>query len=189
MYLQRLTKIGTPKETIQHIDTLNTTILFQSIYGEAVDKAFSGKTGTSKVIDYRGIPVISSYGPLRTYGMDWVILAEMDVDEVNQPIDQFRRNVMVYASVLGIIITLLAILAANYFTQPLHTLVSAFRRIGSGDTDVRVDIQRDDEMGVLSNSFNSMMEGIQEQKQLINQKDQENSFCYTTFCQNRSLIE
>ena len=52
--------------------------------------------------------------------MDWAILAEMDVNEVNQPVDKFRRKVMVYASVLGIIITLLALIVANYFTRPLH---------------------------------------------------------------------
>ena len=105
---------------------------------------------------------------------DWIILAEMDVEEVNQPVDKFRRTVMVYASVLGIIITLLALLVANYFTKPLHTLVAALRRVGKGETDVRVDITREDEMGVLSSSFNSMMEGIQQQQQLISEKELEN---------------
>ena len=119
-YLDQLKKIGTPENNIQRIDKLNTTILFQHIAGEAVDRAFGGETGTSQVIDYRGVPVISSYSPLRTYGMDWAILAEMDVNEVNQPVDKFRRKVMVYASVLGIIITLLALIVANYFTRPLH---------------------------------------------------------------------
>ncbi len=173
-YLQRLAAIGTPDKTIHLIDKLNTTILFQSIYGKSIDKALSGHTGTSQLTDYRGIPVISAYAPLRTHGMDWAILAEMDVDEVNQPVDRFRRNVMAYASVLGIIITLLALLVANYFTQPLHTLVSALRRVGKGETDVRVDISRDDEMGILGSSFNSMMEGIQKQQHLINEKVLEN---------------
>ncbi len=173
-YLKRLANIGTPEKTIRLIDTLNTTILFQSIYGESVNKSFSGRTGTSQVIDYRGIPVFSAYAPLRMHGMDWIILAEMDVEEVNQPVDKFRRTVMVYASVLGIIITLLALLVANYFTKPLHTLVAALRRVGKGETDIRVDITREDEMGVLSSSFNSMMEGIQQQQTLISEKELEN---------------
>ena len=173
-YLKRLKDIGTPEKTIRRIDKLNTTILFQPITGEAVDRAFSGHTGTSQVIDYRGVPVISSYAPLRTHGLDWAILAEMDVDEVNQPVDKFRRKVMVYASVLGIIITLLALVVANYFTRPLHVLVAALRRVGQGETDVHVDIVGEDEVGVLSKSFNSMMEGIREQKELINEKDLEN---------------
>jgi class 3 adenylate cyclase len=101
-------------------------------------------------------------------------MAEMDVDEVNQPVDKFRRKVMVYASVLGIIITLLALIVANYFTRPLHVLVAALRRVGQGETDVRVDIVGEDEVGVLSKSFNSMMEGIREQKELISEKDLEN---------------
>jgi len=173
-YLKRLANIGTPKKTIELIDKLNTTILIQTIYGEAVDLALKGKTGTSEVTDYRGVPVISAYAPLRTHGLDWVIFAEMDVEEVNKPINKFGRNVMLSAIVLGVIITLLALLAASYFTRPIHTLVAALRRVGKGETDVQVAIRREDEIGELSKSFNSMTAGIQEQQKLIDEKEQEN---------------
>lgn len=173
-YLKRLASISTPKKTIELIDKLNTTILIQTIYGESVNLALAGKTGTSEVTDYRGVPVISAYAPLRTHGLDWVIFAEMDVEEVNRPINKFGRNVMLSAIVLGVIITLLALLAASYFTRPIHTLVAALRRVGKGETDVQVNIRGKDEIGELSQSFNSMTAGIQEQQKLIDEKAQEN---------------
>jgi len=173
-FLGRLKGIGTPQKTVELIDKLNTTILNQTIFGRPVDLALKGKTGTSVVTDYRGIAVVSAYAPLRTHGMDWVILAEMDVDEINQPIDEFRRNVIVSATVLGVIITLLALLAASYFTRPIHTLVAALRRVGKGETDVQVDIRSDDEIGELSKSFNNMTAGIHEQQKLIAEKELEN---------------
>ena len=173
-YLQQLAGIGTPQKTIDLIDKLGTTILIQPIYGEAIDLALSGKTGTSEVIDYRGVPVVSAYAPLRTHGLDWVILAEMDIEEVNQPIDNFRRNVMVSATVLGVIITLLALLAASYFTRPIQALVTALRRVGKGETDVHVEARSDDEIGELIHSFNNMTEGIQEQQKKIEEKEYEN---------------
>ena len=52
-------------------------------------------------------------------------------------------------------------------------LVAALRRVGQGETDVRVDIVGEDEVGVLSKSFNGMMEGIREQQELISEKDLE----------------
>ena len=173
-YLKNLKGIGTPEEKIKLIDKLDTTILFQEVNAKTVDLALSGKTGTKEAIDYRGVPVMSAYAPLRTHGMDWIILAEMDMAEINRPIDKFRRNVMVAATVLGVIITLLALFAANYFTKPIHTLVTALRRVGDGETNVQVKVHRNDEVGELSKSFNSMTTGIQKQQLLIDEKDQEN---------------
>lgn len=173
-YLKKLKEIGTPTDIIKLIDKLNTTILFQSVNAKSVDLALMGKTGTKEVTDYRGAPVMSAYAPLRTHGMDWIILAEMDMAEINQPIDKFRRNVMGAATVLGIIITLLALFAANYFTRPIHALVTALRRVGQGETDVQVSVLRNDEIGELSKSFNEMTSGIQQQQQLITQKEHEN---------------
>ncbi|MEE9302526.1 MAG: adenylate/guanylate cyclase domain-containing protein [Thiotrichaceae bacterium] len=173
-YLKQLKKIGTPPETIKLIDKHDTTILFQTVNAKSVDLALAGKTGTQEVIDYRGVPVMSAFAPLRTHGMDWIILAEMDMAEINQPIDKFRRNVMVAATVLGVIITLLALYAAHYFTRPIHTLVAALRRVGDGETNVQVNVRRNDEIGELSTSFNNMTSGIQKQQQLIAEKEQEN---------------
>ena len=173
-YLGMLHGIGMPKNEIDRIDKLNTSILFQPIQAETVDLALSGKTGVKEVIDYRGVDVLSAYAPLRIHGLDWVVLSEMDIEEINEPINEFRRQVLVYASILGIIITLLALFAANYFTRPIHALVSALRRVGEGEIDVSVAVTRNDELGELSSSFNTMVNGIKEQKKLIEERDQEN---------------
>ncbi|HFC52825.1 MAG TPA: adenylate/guanylate cyclase domain-containing protein, partial [Gammaproteobacteria bacterium] len=132
-YLRMLRDIGMPSDEIQRIEKNDTTILFQPVYGETVDLALSGKTGTQEVVDYRGVPVMSAYAPLRVHGMDWVILSEMDIAEVNRPIDRFRRHVMVSATILGVVITLLALLLASYITRPIHALVAGMRRVGAGE--------------------------------------------------------
>ncbi len=174
-YLQLLHDIGMPADEIQRIEKNNTTILFQPVHGETVNLALSGKTGTREVVDYRGVPVMSAYAPLRVHGMDWVILSEMDIAEISQPIDRFRRHVMVSATILGIVITLLALLVANYITRPIHALVAGMRRVGAGEPDVQVKISSQDEFGELAHSFNTMVDGVRRQKQIIEDKEQENS--------------
>ena len=174
-YLQLLRGIGMPADEIQRIEKNNTTILFQPVHGETVDLALSGKTGTREVVDYRGVPVMSAYAPLRVRGMDWVILSEMDIAEIKQPIDRFRRHVIVSATILGVVITLLALLLASYITRPIHALVAGMRRVGAGESDVQVKVDSRDEFGELANSFNTMVEGIRQQKQIIEDKEQENA--------------
>lgn len=173
-YFKRLRNIGMPEDEIQRIDKNNTSILFQLVHSEAVDRALRGERGVKEVADYRGIQVLSAYAPLRAFGLDWVILSEMDIAEINMPIDKFRRQVIVSASILGIIITLLALFAASYFTKPINQLLSAFHRVEQGENDVNVYVSNNDEFGDLAISFNSMVSGIKKQKVLIEQKDQEN---------------
>jgi len=75
------------------------------------------------------------------------------------------------------IITLLVIFAAIWFgfflaksiTMPIQEMVAATQRIAHGDLSVRVDLERDDEIGMLVSSFNKMVGDLQEiQDQLAN---------------------
>ena len=173
-YLKMLRKIRMPREEIARIEKLNTTILFQPVHAELVDLALAGRTGVQEAVDYRGVPVMSAYAPLRAQGFDWVILSEMDVEEIDVPVDRFRREVLVSATILGIVVTLLALSAASYFIRPIHMLVGGLRRLADGRDDVAVEVASQDEFGELAHSFNRMVGSIREQKREIEAKDAEN---------------
>jgi hypothetical protein len=57
------------------------TILQKEVDTEASRDAFNGNTGTKIVKDYRGVPVLSAYTPLKIKFVDWVLLAEIDEKE------------------------------------------------------------------------------------------------------------
>ena len=60
-----------------------------------------------------------------------------------------------------IIIGLLsAYLLSKIITKPIYKLISASRRIASGDYETRFDKNYNDELGVLSDSLNSMTQGL-----------------------------
>ena len=54
---------------------------------EAATLALSGKTATKVIIDYNGNPVLSAFAPLVLPGVNWAILAEIDVAEAFSPVD------------------------------------------------------------------------------------------------------
>ncbi len=68
------------------------------------------------------------------------------------------------------IVTMLAIFAAVWFgfylaknlTGPIQKLLTATQRIAEGDLDVRLDPDRQDEIGMLMASFNTMIEDLSE---------------------------
>ncbi len=59
-----------------------------SVDTEAAREALSGKDGAKVIMDYNGNPVLSAYAPLEIKGLDWAILAEIDVAEAFCPKDE-----------------------------------------------------------------------------------------------------
>ncbi len=90
-YAETLRSLGMDAAAINRIKQYDTSILQQPVRTEAATAALTGKAGTQIINDYRNIPVLSSYAPLRLEGLDWVILSEMDLAEAYAPIYLFER--------------------------------------------------------------------------------------------------
>jgi signal transduction histidine kinase len=65
------------------------------------------------------------------------------------------------AAAIGVpVAAVLAVLIASYITRPLHKLTVASQRIAEGHFDVDVALDRSDEVGRLSRSFDSMAQRV-----------------------------
>ncbi|MCP4387435.1 MAG: methyl-accepting chemotaxis protein, partial [Gammaproteobacteria bacterium] len=53
----------------------------------ALTRALSGETAEDVVIDYNGNPVLSAFAPINFSGLNWALLAEIDVAEAFSPVD------------------------------------------------------------------------------------------------------
>jgi class 3 adenylate cyclase len=173
-YLQTLRSLGTSETIIQRIDRYNTSILEQEVRTEAVKEAINGKKGIKILRDYRNIEVLSSYTPLKIEGLEWVILSEIDLSEAYAPIYDFERKVLIYATLLLLLTTLLAMVLADAFVKPIHNLILNARRIQSGTLDEIVHFNREDEFGQLASSFNDMVQSLKAQTNLVAEKNREN---------------
>lgn len=173
-YANSLRATGIKEAEINRIRQYGTSILQQSVRSNAVASALIGKQGTQIITDYRGVPVLSSYAPLQINGLDWVILSEMNLSEAYAPIDSFGRQILISATLLMIIITLLAMLLAYLFAKPINQLIQSSRRVATGDLEAIATLDTEDEFGELAKSFNNMVYSLQTQTHLVEQKHQEN---------------
>ena len=89
-----------------------TTILGTRVDTEAARRALAGEIGVNAVTDYRGVSVLSAYGPLEFEGLRWAILAEIDEAEVKERALEPRRllasilfGTAAIAAVTGLILT------------------------------------------------------------------------------------
>ena len=139
-----------------------------------VEEALMGRAGLAVFNDYRGVPVLSSYGPLDLDSLRWAVIAEMDVAEAYEPIRDYARRALLAATALGLGTAILALLSSSLLVRPLRELATAAARIGAGDTAVRVDLKTRDEFGELARVFNDMSASLARQRQELEERSREN---------------
>ncbi len=62
--------------------------------------------------------------------------------------------------------TYLSLVLGHLVVNPIRRVIDAMRDVQDGDLDRQVDIQRNDEIGVLANTFNYMLHGLREREHL-----------------------
>lgn len=173
-YLAQLSSRGVKDDAIARLRQYGTTILQQPVATPAVTKAIAGGSGTQQVIDYRGVPVLSSYAPLQIKGFDWVILAQMDLSEAYAPIHAFQQQILITVTLLILVVTVLAMALAHLFVRPVQKLIDSARKVSSGELTSIPALNSGDEFGELAQSFNAVVQSLQTQTDLVDQKNQEN---------------
>jgi class 3 adenylate cyclase len=173
-YLQTLTTLGVNKETIARIRQYKTSILEQKVRTKAAEEAIKGKQGIEIIRDYRDIPVLSSYAPLKIEGLNWAILSEIDLAEAYAPIYGFERQLLISATLLMLLVIILAMAMSSFFVKPINQLIESARKVASGQLDEIATLDTNDEFGELAHSFNAMVVSLRDQTNLVEEKNREN---------------
>jgi len=80
-----------------------------------------------------------------------------------------KRNTikMIIATLLVIAFGIfISILLALWYTEPIRQVVEASKRVAAGDLDVKLPVDRKDELGDLTENFNNMVQRLREKRQL-----------------------
>ncbi|MBF0609904.1 MAG: HAMP domain-containing protein [Magnetococcales bacterium] len=120
-------------------------------------EALAGKTDSRIIIDYNGNPVLSSYAPLKMGDTTWAILAEIDLAEVDDPVEALIRSIAITAAVIALLVAIMAYLIAISISKPLSYCVQVLGRMAMGDVQQEVVVNRKDEIGQLLDSVKSLM--------------------------------
>ena len=94
-------------------------------------------------------------------------LIRVKLDETAQQFLVSVSRKIFYAGITSIAVALLlGWLLFRQLTKPLNELTRATKKVSTGDLDHRVDIDSDDELGRLSESFNQMAQNLRESKEI-----------------------
>jgi two-component system nitrogen regulation sensor histidine kinase NtrY len=97
---------------------------------------------------------------------------------------------------LFLMVTMVILLASSWtglylarrMTLPIQALAEGTRRISGGDLSHRVDVEADDELGVLVDSFNRMTQELASNKELLERSNQDLTTSNQRLAAERALI-
>ncbi|MCP5064162.1 MAG: HAMP domain-containing histidine kinase [Ignavibacteriae bacterium] len=85
--------------------------------------------------------------------------------ELNASVENLKSNIA-WVSLIIFSIGLIAVFyIGSFITQPITTMVGVVEKVSTGDLTIRSKIYSSDEIGYLSNSFNSMIDRIENSKE------------------------
>ncbi|KUE80310.1 hybrid sensor histidine kinase/response regulator [Aeromonas schubertii] len=133
-----------------------------------VERTLAGEQGVGLFTSYLGDEVLAAYTPVRVFGSEWALIAEISTREAYARIRQLETFTITLA--LGSII--LAIFLSRWLsgtiTAPLRELAQAAERVANGDLDHPISPPRgDDEIATLSRAFAHMQSSLREKLALI----------------------
>ncbi len=110
--------------------------------------------------DYRGVSIFGFSFCARDLG--FVLLTEIDEAETLQPVSILQERIFLTGIIITASMAFFAFFLSKLISRPIVKLKDASVQVGEGNYDVRTNIKTRDEIGQLSESFDTMAQKIQE---------------------------
>lgn len=143
----------------QNVDTFAVKECFEN--GKNVEAA--------EYTDYRGIDIFG-YSYCKP-DLGFVLLTEVDEAAILMPIIDLQNKIILVGISLMIIVSVITFILSKRITKPILKLRDATKQIAAGNFTVRTNIQTNDEIEQLSNSFDNMAKTIQETISAIGKRE------------------
>ena len=174
-YRKALRRSGATDDTIKLVENLNTPILFQKSDNDAVSRALGGEEGFAIVPDpFHGGRIFASFAPLSLDGLNWVVMTEMDADEIYTPLHRLQGYLLITTIILMMLITVIANAATSQLLAPMSQLTEALNKVNQGDLDAKLSENSEGIFGQLGQSINHLIEALKRETQVAEQQKLDN---------------
>jgi methyl-accepting chemotaxis protein len=153
-FLALMKSVGESEENFEKMRVQGTNVGIQTIDTEGVRRSIRGESGVAVFPDYRNIPVLGYYTPVRFLNITWSLHSEIDEEEAFRSVTQLRNGIVIAGMVSITLLGLIALLSGGRLSSsinvPLSQLGQVVDRVAKGDREVRARMSSGDEIGQLA---------------------------------------
>ena len=127
---------------------------------------FYEDTIKSKQLSYRKIrkdaeSILEFTGPITALGrVTHLVNLEISLNSMEKQLKERTQNILVLSCIMISIAVFVSIVLSKWLTNPIKNLVNGTNEISQGNLDYRIKVNSQDEIGVLSQSFNHMADNL-----------------------------
>lgn len=97
----------------------------------------------------------------RSFSDGWIMVSEVNSDQIGNKLSTMQKLFLMTFGAAIILLVVLIYYFINRITRPVGQLHAAAEKVRTGDFNVEVDINTNDELEILGDSFNSMVQDLQ----------------------------
>ena len=165
-YLKHLKSIHYDEDSIREIERLNTTILTQKIKSSLVDKVYGTdqQSTINNYIDYMGNSVAGAYEPIQIKALssfpnppvsiNWLLIVKQNNSEILEPLDRLTKRLLLGGAFLLPLLILISLGLSQLLLKPIKNLTIALKKMSFGQRNITVNVDSNDEIGLLGRYFN-----------------------------------
>ncbi|MCP4547216.1 MAG: response regulator [bacterium] len=112
--------------------------------------------------NHLGERVLGIHSNIEIAGVPWGVIAEIPVDEAFADSNTLRNLVTSLLALTAIIVIIVAIFVTRGIVRPIVILSNAAKRVANGDISQGIISRTNDEIGELSESFNTMVDSLRD---------------------------
>jgi uncharacterized membrane protein/putative methionine-R-sulfoxide reductase with GAF domain len=130
----------------------------EQITTRAVERALAGQSGQATYQGYYGESVVGVYQWVPRLGA--VLVAERAESEAFAPIQRGVISTLIAAAIAALLGTGAAVALAQGISAPVIQMANTAQDLAEGNLDVQIDVQARHEIGVLADSFRTMISNL-----------------------------
>jgi methyl-accepting chemotaxis protein len=166
-YYQALREANIDTKTVNTIQASGSGIGLQPVNSDSTEAALKGNSGILTVNDYRGIPVLSAYTPVKIEDVNWALLSEMDRSEALKDQQTLMESLLTKALVTTSTLLILACLAGwvvgSRLSRPIEEFSAHIQNMSlNRDLTLSYKARTNDELGVLSQALNTFTDELRQ---------------------------
>jgi PAS domain S-box-containing protein len=157
-------------DLIAHPDTRRVLLGLNVRHLPMVNQVVQGKEGDLEFEYPRGEKYLAAYKPIKDLG--WGVIVQVPVEEAYAPLRQVANTALKWILIALSIAIIFSLFLTRKLTHPIKQLSHQMGKVSQGNLDVHIVPTTKDELGLLTESFNQMIQDLKQSHEALKKAEE-----------------
>jgi PAS domain S-box-containing protein len=139
------------------------------LIGPFVDQVIAGQEGSLEFENIRGQKYLVVYKPIPE--LNWGVVVQVPVEEAYKPLKEIAQTAVKWIIIASILAFGFSLFLTRRLTSPIKQLSNEMAKVSKGNLDAHIEPTTKDEIGILTESFNQMIQDLKHSQESIKEAE------------------